>query len=157
MDLKRQESVTVVSSTNSYESTVVNAKIGVVWDLIRSFEWHKVFTSSHKSVKFTSGSCNEIGSLFQVDYTDGSVWVYRITEISEKDRQISYELISAKPELDYSYQQSTIKLFKVTHLNSTFLSWETDFSNDASSNVIQDNKFKKQDHFKDIKSKLEGK
>ena len=143
MELKKTESMTMVSSCHQLESCVVDGKIGEVWDAVRSFEWAKLFPTTHSALTFTSGNANEVGSMFEVTYTCGSVWLNRITEISEKHRTISYELISATPELEYSSQENTIRLTRVTVSDQTFLAWETEFSNDAGSNVVQDNKYKK--------------
>ena len=41
----------------------------------------------------------------------------------------------------------TISLRKVTSNNSTFIEWITDFSNDATSEVVQDSAFKKVEAF----------
>lgn len=41
----------------------------------------------------------------------------------------------------------TISLRKVTSNNSTFIEWTTDFSNDATSEVVQDSAFKKLEAF----------
>ncbi len=38
-------------------------------------------------------------------------------------------------------------LKRVSHDNSTFVEWVSDFSNDATQEVIQDSKFKKQEGF----------
>ena len=38
---------------------------------------------------------------------------------------------------------------------SVFLTWETEFSNDASLNEIQDSKYKKLDAFKDLQMYLD--
>ena len=38
-------------------------------------------------------------------------------------------------------------LKRVSHDNSTFIEWVSDFSNDATQEVIQDSKFKKQEGF----------
>jgi len=65
---------------------------------------------------------------------------------------ISYELIAANPSIEFTSMITVIKLFKVTNGNHTFVSWETDFSNDVNTHIIQDQKFKKLDYFKDLKT-----
>jgi hypothetical protein len=149
--LSRSDSMNYVTSCHQVESCVLNAPVGNVWEGLKSFQFDKMLTSHVKTVKFSSGSPNEIGSLFDVEYTDGSVWSHRIVEISESKRIISYELIGATPEISFSSMVTTIRLYKVSDDNSTFVSWESDYSNDVNSHVVQDGKFKKLDYFKDLK------
>lgn len=152
MDLKKTESsMNVVTSTHQTESTVVNKPIAKVWEALRSFEMEKFFPSSIKSVQFKSGSCNEVGSQFEVQYKDGSVWTNRITEISELKRRLTYDLVMAEPSVTFSTLQNTITLTKVTSDNTTFVEWSSDFSNDVDSHTIQDNKYKKLDYFTELK------
>lgn len=152
--LNKSESMNFVTSCHQTESTVVAQPVGKVWEALKSLLLHKSFPSHVKNVKFTSGSDNEIGSIFEVEYIEGSVWTFRIVEISEKKRRIAYELIGAVPETTFSSMLTTIKVQQVTEDNSTFLTWETDYSNDVNAHVIQDGKFKKLDYFKDLKKLL---
>jgi len=146
----RQESMSNVTSCNQVESTVLTAPINKAWENLKSFQFHKFLASHIKSVKFTSGSQNEVGSVFEIGYKDGSVWTYRILEISELRHTIAYELIEANPSIEFTSKVTRIKLFKVTDNNWTYLSWETDFSNDVNSHIIQDQKFKKLEYLKDF-------
>jgi len=110
----------------------------------------KTLSSHVKRTKFLSGGPNEVGSQIECEYKDGSTWVFRIIEISENHRSISYELVSATPQVTFTSMQHHIRLHKVTFNNTTYVEWATDFSNDVDSHVIQDNKFKKEDYFKDL-------
>ncbi len=139
-----------VTSCHQVESTVLNVPIGKAWDLLKTFQFHTFLPSSVKNVKFTSGSANEIGSVFSVEYMDGSLWTFRIVEISESKRSLAYELMTAEPEITFSSLQNTIRLYKVTADNSTFVQWESDYSNDVNTHVLQDGKYKKLDAFKDL-------
>jgi len=139
-----------VTSCHQHASCVLQAHVGKVWDGLKTLELNKLLSSHVKSQKFTSGNANEVGSQFEVEYTDGSTWTFRVVEISEIHRSISYELVSANPQTTFSSMVNTIKLHKVTFDDSTFVEWSTDFSNDVDSHVIQDNKYKKIDYFKDL-------
>ena len=150
--LTKSESMNFVTSCHQVTSAVIPKPIGTVWDALKSFAFEKNLPTHIKSVKFTEGSAKEIGSTFDLEYVDGSVWTYRITEISEKNRTLSYDLIFAQPEITFSSMENTIRLFSVTEDNTTFVSWETDYSNDVNAHVIQDVKFKKLDYFKDLKN-----
>jgi hypothetical protein len=150
--LGRSDSMNLVTSCHQVESTVLNVPIGKAWEALKTFKFNELYPSIVKSVKFNSGSANEIGSEFSVEYADGSTWTFRISEISEHRRLITYELVTAEPEISFSSLQNTITLFKVTSDNSTFVQWESDYSNDVNAHVIQDAKFKKLDAFKDLKA-----
>jgi hypothetical protein len=141
----------VVTSTHQTESTVLNKPVSKVWEALKSMDMHTYFPKTVKSVKWISGNAQQVGSEFQVEYNDKSVWTNRITEISELKRRFSYELIMAEPSVSYHTLQNTIHLHKVTSDNSTFVQWSSDFSNDVDSHTIQDNKFKKLDCFTELK------
>ncbi len=141
----------IVTSCHQVESCVLGSPIGVIWDAIKSLDFAKFLPSSVSSVKFVTGDCNDRGSVFSIEYLDCSEWTYRIVEISESRRTISYELIDAKPDITFSSLQVTIKLYQVTENNSTFLMWETDYSNDVNASIVQDGKFKKLDAFQDLR------
>jgi len=78
----------------------------------------------------------------------------RIVELSELHHFISWELLAATPSIHVTSVVNTIKLQRITECNSTFISWETEFSNDADLQVIQDNKYKKLDYFSEIRKNL---
>lgn len=141
----------IVTSCHQVESCVLGSPIGVIWDAIKSLDFAKFLPSSVSSVKFVTGDCNDRGSVFSIEYLDCSEWTYRIVEISDSRRTISYELIDAKPDITFSWLQVTIKLHQVTENNSTFLMWETDYSNDVNASIVQDGKFKKLDAFQDLR------
>jgi hypothetical protein len=149
--LSRSDSMNFVTSCHQVESCVLNVAIGTVWEALRGLELERLFPSSIKSTKFTSGTSHEVGSLFMVEYVDGSVWTYKLLEISENRRTLSFELISAEPEISFSSLLTTFRLLKVSESNSTYFAWESDYSNDVNSHVVQDGKFKKLDAFKDLK------
>jgi hypothetical protein len=150
---QQQNSSGVKSLTSTYqmESTHINLPVDTVWDNLKSFKYEKVFPTNVKSVKFTSGSPSEVGSIFQVEFKDGSFFEKRIVEISEVKRRIVWEIISATPETSYSSMVTTITVCKVTEDNTSFVSWVTDFSNDINTNVVLSDKNLKLQNFKDLK------
>lgn len=149
--LQKSESMNFVTSCHQVASCVLNAPVGKIWDSLKTFDWSKILPSHVLTTKFTSGGPSEVGSQFEVEYVDGSVWQYRIVEVSELTRSFSYELISASPQTSFTSMLNHVRLHKVTFDDSTFIEWSTDFSNDVDTHVIQDNKFKKNDYFKDLR------
>jgi hypothetical protein len=149
--LQRSDSMNYVTSCHQVSSAVLNSPVGKVWEALKSFNWATILPTHVKSLKFLCGGANEVGSQFEVVYVDGSVWTFRIIEISENHRSFSYELVSASPETSFSSMQNHVKLCKITYDNTTYVEWSTDFSNDVDSHVVQDNGFKKTEYFKDFK------
>ena len=140
-----------VTSTYQVESTTVSLPVDKVWEYLKSFQYEKVFPTNVKSVRFTSGGPMEVGSVFQVEFKDGSLFEKRILEISELKRRIVWEIISATPETTYTSMVTTLKVYKVTEDNTSFLTWTTDFSNDVNTNVVLSDKNLKLQNFRDLK------
>lgn len=145
------ETAGVVSSTHQFESTVVKAPIGKIWEDFRALKFDTLFPSTVTKTEFTEGKAGALGSVVKITYKDKSTWSYSVNELSDLNHHVSFELVEAEPKPTVSSIQHSIKLFRVTDDNSTYIRWETDFSNDADANVIQDSKFKKVDYFKDLK------
>ena len=76
-----------------------------------------------KSVAWKDGAPGQVGSHLQITWTDGAHWQIHITEISDINHFISYELVEAEPPLGTSSLQATIRLLRVTDENKTFVSW----------------------------------
>ena len=146
--ITRLDSMNLVTSCHQTESAVIPAPVGKVWEVIKNFKFH---ASIIKELKFVTGGPTELGSVFEVTYEDGSVWMNRITELSESHRLISYELLSAEPNVTFSSRVITIRLYRVSEDNTTFIQLSTEFSNDVDSHIIQDTKFKKLECFKELK------
>ena len=89
-----------------------------------------------------------------ITYKDGAVWTIRFNELSEKNHRVGYELITSEPSVACTSVQGEIQLLRVTDSDRTYLSWTTEFSNDADLGVIEDQKHKKREAFADIKKTL---
>eukprot|EP01016_Furgasonia_blochmanni_P003141 TRINITY_DN1122_c0_g1_i15.p1 TRINITY_DN1122_c0_g1~~TRINITY_DN1122_c0_g1_i15.p1 ORF type:complete len:239 (-),score=57.43 TRINITY_DN1122_c0_g1_i15:99-815(-) len=142
MQLTRADS-TVVSSTHQYESTIIPAPPGKLWTYIRNFALDKVLPSRVDKIEYVEGSAGKVDSVLKISFKDSASWSIKILELSDLNHYITYEVIEASPPIPATSILNTIRLRRVTDDNSTFLTWETDFSNDADANVIQDNKYKK--------------
>eukprot|EP01016_Furgasonia_blochmanni_P003147 TRINITY_DN1122_c0_g1_i7.p1 TRINITY_DN1122_c0_g1~~TRINITY_DN1122_c0_g1_i7.p1 ORF type:complete len:244 (-),score=80.58 TRINITY_DN1122_c0_g1_i7:31-762(-) len=151
MQLTRADS-TVVSSTHQYESTIIPAPPGKLWTYIRNFALDKVLPSRVDKIEYVEGSAGKVDSVLKISFKDSASWSIKILELSDLNHYITYEVIEASPPIPATSILNTIRLRRVTDDNSTFLTWETDFSNDADANVIQDNKYKKLEYFKEIKT-----
>ena len=146
-----------ITSTHQTESAIIEQPISKVWEALKSFDFHKYFPSMVKSLTFSCGSAKEVSSIFDIEFSDNSIWTFGLLEISESKRKISYELIESKPEVIFTGVYNTIKLIKVTDNNSTYIEWSNNFTNDVNSHVILDCKYKKLGCFEDMKKYFSNK
>ena len=93
-----------------------------------------------------------VGSLRRVVYKDGAEFVFRLVELSDIQRAVSYELIETDAALNVSSVLHTIHLHEVTETDETYISWTTEFSGDCDQYIYSDAKFKKLDAFKDLRN-----
>lgn len=91
-----------------------------------------------------------VGSLRHVVYKDGAEFVFRIVEVSDLLRQVSYELIETDATVNVSSVLHTIQLHEITQTGQTLMSWTTEFSGDCDQHVYNDCKYKKLDAFRDL-------
>lgn len=143
-----KEASKIPTSCTQTESTVLQAPLQKVWDRFRVFKWETIAPGKVTSTAFESGQEGLVGSVIRVTYADDSVWRLRVTEFSERQHVIAYELLTAEPAHRASSVQGELKFEAVTTDDHTFISWTTEFSNDADLTVISDQKYKKQDFFK---------
>jgi hypothetical protein len=64
--------------------------------------------------------------------------------------EVTYEVISSDPAISVTSAIHSIRLRPCTFDSTTLIEWTTDFSNDATQEVIQDSKFKKLEAFEDL-------
>ena len=72
----------------------------------------------------------EVGKTRKVIYRDGAVWTLLLTEVSDVDHRVSWDVISVHPETKFTSRSDSITLKKVTHSEGVyrcFLEWETVF------------------------------
>lgn len=153
---KKNKSMNLVVACIQTESCVIKAMKEIVWEKFIQFDFSKLFPSSISDVKFTQGNPTQINSVFEVTYKDGSIWTFRICEISDyKKAIIAYELVSTSTPVEFSSLYQKIHIHTVTEDKSTYIVWESEFSSDVNSHILQDCKFKKLEYFKDMRKLLE--
>ena len=151
--LGRQKS-SVPTSTNNTESTVIDKSIESLWPLFRALSFDALAPELVESATYLEGVPGQVGAHVQINYANGSKWTLEVTELSDKHHSISYQVVSAEPALEATSLESDIKLHRVTTKDTTFVQWSTDFSNDADAEMVQDQKFKKQDFFEQVKKHI---
>jgi len=132
-------------STTVWESYHLRAPLEKVWALVRPVNFAYLPTV----VRADEGKASlaEVGAHRQVTYKDGTIQTIRVTGISELDFSVSWELELSAPATAFAAQTHTVRLRRVTEGNTTFVEWSTLFSSDASTEVVQDAKYKQADNF----------
>jgi len=144
---------TVPTSCIQTESTVLSCPVSKAWSAFRALSFDKVAPNLVKSV-VVDDFLGVVGGVVTTTYQDGGVWKLRITELSDRNYTIAYEVYETEPAATCTSIQGEIQLQEVTDENSTFLTWTTTFSNDADAQVMADQKYKKLDFFKAFKTNL---
>ena len=140
-----------VASCLLEESCVIRAPIGKMWEMIKEFNWEKMCPTTIKSCKFLTGNSLQIGSTYKLDLVDGTSYTFMIVEISEIKRKYTLEMIDCEPKQKFTSMLSTLKLRKVTEDLNTVLTWQTDYSNDVTPNIISARRDVVKSYFKDLK------
>lgn len=144
----------IVSASHQYESALINSPVERVWGLVKVLAFEQLFPRWVTAVEWVSGGPGQVGGEARVTFQDGAIWTFNILEISDYRRRVVYDLISAEPETSMSACTNIITVHKETLNNRCFVVWETEFSNDATANVIADNKYKKIDGFNSMNEAL---
>ena len=74
----------------------------------------------------------------------------KISEISDLKYFITYEVITSDPPAPMTSAIHTIQLRRVTKGSAVFVEWVSDFSSDATLEVIEDSRYKKLEAFGDL-------
>ena len=153
VDMTRVKSMVPCTCTNT-ESTVINQKIGDLWNKFRHWKFEELAPSIVASTEWTDGASGRVDSTVKVTYVNGAVWYWRVTMLNERDHSIAYELVAAEPSITVSSIVGEISLRAVTDADQTFVQWSTEYSNDVDADFIGDARWKKRDFFAAIKAAL---
>jgi hypothetical protein len=149
----------IPTATRSRQVGVVSANIDTLWDAVKgaTFDWQAIVKACELETEDEkTKSLMEVGSTRKITYADGAVQVVQITEISEKSKRICWQMVTSEPAIGYTSREDSLKLTEVTYPdnNQTVVEWISDFSNDATIQVIVDSDLKKKDAFKDLEAKF---
>ena len=156
MEQTSRQGSSVPVSTHQVESTVLPIELEKAWGSFKTLQLEKLVPQRVKSTTFTTGGPNQLDSIIKIEYVDGAKWELRVNEISDVKHTLGYQVLSTEPAHQVTSIQGSIHLRAVTDDNTTFVTWSTDFSNDADATVIFDQKYKKLDFFADMKKNLSG-
>mmetsp|Transcript_4068 Transcript_4068/g.6899 ORF Transcript_4068/g.6899 Transcript_4068/m.6899 type:complete len:342 (-) Transcript_4068:1136-2161(-) len=142
------------SSTRVTESAIINARIDAVWNAIKSATFDFLSTVKSSQIVPPNSSSIAVGNCRRIVYNDGASQTIQISSISLLSHSITYSVISSSPSIAYSGAEHKIRAIEVTTDDRTYIEWSTDFSNDASLQVIEDSRYKKKEAFGDLREYL---
>ena len=155
MALSRVKSVVPCTCTNT-ESTVLPAKLPEVWNMFRHWKLQDIAPGIVTSTEWTDGAAGRVDSTVKITYTNGASWFLRVTELSERNHTLGYELVAAEPATSVSSIVGEIALEAITDSDQTYVRWNTEYSNDVDAEFIGDARWKKRDFFTNAKKTLGG-
>jgi len=141
-------------ATRVHESGVIQQAIARVWEVVRPLDFSFLTSVSKSEVE---GSVSKVGGTRRVTYKDGAVQRFRLTELSDANHTLTYELIDSQPEVKYLSAIHSVTLTRIGTLNHTLVELVSDFSKDADLNSIQDAKYKKLDFIRQLATAVEPK
>jgi len=136
-----------------FESAVINAPVDQVYAALRALDFSFLKTVSRSEVDGKS-QADEVGSTRTITYNDKTVQRVKLVELNDADRSITYELIESQPAISVLSAVHTWRLRRISHDNTTLFEFTSDYSKDASDQVIADSKYKKLELFKDLRDAL---
>ena len=136
------------------ESAVIQTDMRTIWKMIRTleFDFHPAMQGQRIGVS-TDDNTDAVLGKFVIDYADGTTQVVRLTEISDEcvpgECSISMELVESTPSITYSGRTDRIQLRSVSYSSyaATYIEFTSNFSSDATAEIISDSKFKKHEFF----------
>lgn len=95
-------------------------------------------------------SATEVGSIRELTFIEGTRQHVQLTGLSDELHEVSYSLIESVPAVDHLGASHTIRLFRVTADNTTFLQWTSRYAGNTRPEVIEDSRWKKRDAFEHL-------
>lgn len=135
--LERVKSTVPCTCTNT-ESCILPASIREVWEKIRFWKLETLAPGIVTSTEWTDGDAGRVDSVVKISYTNGATWFWRVTELSERNTTLAYELVAAEPATSVSSIVGEMKLSAVTDSDQTFMQWSTEYSNDVDAEMLGD-------------------
>lgn len=133
------------SSTQVTESRIIQAPIDAVWRVVSKVTFD--YWDAVDKVSIVGGVSRTLGSEREVHFKDGAVQRYQIVELSDLHHSVTYELIESDPAVEMSAALHTIRLFRVTHDNTTYVEFHSQYSSSGEKTmaVVEDSRLKKRE------------
>ena len=135
----------------SLSTAIVPGDLDLVWDIIsqREFSW---WTIVDNCILVDGLSFLTLDSSLRINFKDGHSWTVAMRELSSINHKLTFEVITCEPEGVVSAAIHSISLQRITtgSHSSTFVQWTTDFSSDATLEVVTDASFKRKEALDDL-------
>mmetsp|Transcript_28364 Transcript_28364/g.28657 ORF Transcript_28364/g.28657 Transcript_28364/m.28657 type:complete len:152 (+) Transcript_28364:153-608(+) len=143
-------SSSIPTTTHIVESAVIQAPISDVWSAVSSLNFSFWGLIDGTTPVDASTKSNTVGGTFLMKFRDGVTWTIQLSELSMITNSLTFEVICCEPASLVSSVAHTISLKRITSDNTTFIEWTTDFSNDATAEIISDSQYKRKDALRDL-------
>jgi hypothetical protein len=139
-----------------HESGSIDASIDRVWDVLRPLDF-SFLPSVATSVVENRQNPAKVGSERRVLYKDGTMQLLKLTELNDATFTLTWDVIMSEPAVSYTSAVHTIRLRRVTQpTKQTLVELISDYSSDASLEVIEDSRFKKLELVKALRDAVLG-
>jgi len=143
-------------STRAYSSVVIHAPIDTVWEALRDFTFPSRFFHTIESCEMDEGvPPTTVGGSRVLRWKTGEVRTQRLIALDDQYHQSVWELVTAEPSVEVEAIITTLKLRRVSSSNSTFVSWESDFSAGVSQDFVNYEQKAYTQNLEEIKTILE--
>ncbi|KAK7419942.1 hypothetical protein QQZ08_010645 [Neonectria magnoliae] len=141
-------------------SAVVEHPIEMVWDAVQMHNFHKWYRPVARSYKLPNEDASveivrwEFNAIFEENSCD-----FEIMARDKINYTLSYYVHDSLKPLKYAASASSIKLFPITfgeHKGHTFMQYTGEFASDATSAMIENSVFVRNDAISCLRSYLQG-
>mmetsp|Transcript_16052 Transcript_16052/g.29418 ORF Transcript_16052/g.29418 Transcript_16052/m.29418 type:complete len:153 (+) Transcript_16052:204-662(+) len=126
----------IVTGLTLTESTVLRVTPDRLWPYFRCMKFNELTPSKVASVDLIQGHPGQVDSTYRFRYTDGGEWQAHVLGVSDYHKSIIWEIVSAEPAAGFTSLITTLKIHRVTSDDTSFVTWQSDFSSDADFSVI---------------------
>ena len=120
-----------------YYSRVLDAPAGDVWEVVSDFaslpRWCPFIDSSDLS---EGGGPKQVGTVRTNHFSDGTVGIEKLTELSDRDRRVAYNIIGGDPPVDGF--TAVITVHEVSESNRSFVAWSATFDATGDARPVAD-------------------
>lgn len=119
-------------------SAVVPCALADVWEVLRKFTWPaRVLPQLVKEAEMEADARpTEVGAVRTLTWHSGEWQRQRLLELSDLTHSTTWEVEASSSPLEASAQQSSLRLMRVTEDNFCFIQMITEFSSDASADLV---------------------
>jgi uncharacterized protein YndB with AHSA1/START domain len=120
-----------------YYGRVLDAPVGDVWDVVSDFaslpRWCPMVDRSDLG---EGGGPRQVGTVRTNHFNDGTVGMEKLTELSDRDRRVAYDIIGGEQPVE-GYT-AVITVHEVSEGNRSFVAWSATFDAVGDADAVAD-------------------